>query len=90
MKKYKAKMRFKAVAKAIMATKRMQNAFKVRPKVATQSDSAIPIDRTQVSLGYYICIFFYFHVDSLTYAFGWSAFLCRIRFCDTLVVIFLN
>jgi hypothetical protein len=23
-------------------------------------------------------------VDSLTYAFGWSAFLCRIRFCDTL------
>lgn len=33
MKKFKAKMRFKAVAKAIMATKRMQNAFKVKPKV---------------------------------------------------------
>ena len=32
MKKFKAKMRFKAVAKAIMATKRMQNAFKVKPK----------------------------------------------------------
>jgi hypothetical protein len=23
------------------------------------------------------------YVDSLTYAFGWSPFLCRIRFCDT-------
>eukprot|EP00596_Hydrurales_sp_CCMP1899_P000699 CAMPEP_0119051102 /NCGR_PEP_ID=MMETSP1177-20130426/72828_1 /TAXON_ID=2985 /ORGANISM="Ochromonas sp, Strain CCMP1899" /LENGTH=519 /DNA_ID=CAMNT_0007030195 /DNA_START=251 /DNA_END=1810 /DNA_ORIENTATION=+ len=50
MKKYKAKMRFKAVAKAIMATKRMQNAFKVRPKVATQSDSALPVDRTQLEI----------------------------------------
>jgi hypothetical protein len=30
----------------------------------------------------YICVFF-LYVDSLTYAFGWSAFLCRIRFCDT-------
>jgi hypothetical protein len=28
------------------------------------------------------------YVDSLTYAFGWSAFFCRIRFCDTLVEIF--
>jgi hypothetical protein len=28
------------------------------------------------------------YIDSLTYVFGWSAFLCRIRFCDTLVVIF--
>jgi hypothetical protein len=33
---------------------------------------------------------YYLHVDSLTYAFGWSAFLCRIIFCDTLVVIFLS
>jgi hypothetical protein len=32
---------------------------------------------------------YYLYVDSLTYAFGWSAFMCRIRFCDTLVVIFL-
>jgi serine/threonine protein kinase len=32
MKKFKAKMRFKAVAKAIMATRRMQNAFKGRAK----------------------------------------------------------
>jgi serine/threonine protein kinase len=32
MKKFKAKMRFKAVAKAIMATRRMQNAFKGRSK----------------------------------------------------------
>jgi hypothetical protein len=28
------------------------------------------------------------YVDFLTYAFGWSAFLCRMKFCDTLVVIF--
>jgi hypothetical protein len=33
-------------------------------------------------------VFYYFYVDSLSYFFGWSAFLCRIRFCDTLVVIF--
>jgi hypothetical protein len=35
----------------------------------------------------HIFIFYYLYVDSLTYAFGWSAFLCRIRFCDTVVVI---
>jgi hypothetical protein len=29
------------------------------------------------------------YVDYLTSAFDWSAFLCRTRFCDTLVVIFL-
>jgi hypothetical protein len=40
-----------------------------------------------VGLFCYICIFYYSYVDSLTYAFGWSAFLC-IRFCGTLVVIF--
>jgi hypothetical protein len=28
------------------------------------------------------------YVDSLTYAFGCSVFLCRIIFCDTLVIIF--
>jgi ATP-dependent HslUV protease ATP-binding subunit HslU len=32
----------------------------------------------------------YRYVDSFIYAFGWSAYLCRIRFCDTLVVIFLK
>jgi hypothetical protein len=32
----------------------------------------------------YICIFYYLYVDSLTYAIGWHAFLCRIRFCDIL------
>jgi hypothetical protein len=37
----------------------------------------------------YICIFYYLYVDSLTYAFDWFAFFSRIRFCDTLVVIFL-
>jgi hypothetical protein len=37
-----------------------------------------------VGLLCYICIFYYLCVDSLTYAFGWSAFLYRIRFCDTL------
>jgi hypothetical protein len=36
----------------------------------------------------YICIFYYLYVDSLTCAFDLSSFLCRIRFCDTLVVIF--
>jgi hypothetical protein len=36
----------------------------------------------------YICIFYYLYVDSLPYAFIWSPFMCRIRFCDTLVVIF--
>jgi hypothetical protein len=30
----------------------------------------------------------YLYVDSLTYAFGWSVFMCSIRFCDTLVEIF--
>jgi hypothetical protein len=35
-----------------------------------------------------ICIFYYLFVDSFIYAFGWSAFLCRIRFCDTLIVTF--
>jgi hypothetical protein len=34
--------------------------------------------------------FYYLYINSLTYAFGWSAFLCRIRFCDTLVVIFFH
>jgi hypothetical protein len=34
-------------------------------------------------------IFCYLHVDSFTYASGWYAFLCRMSFCDTLVVIFL-
>jgi hypothetical protein len=28
----------------------------------------------------YICIFYYLYVDSLIYVFGWSVFLCRIRF----------
>jgi hypothetical protein len=37
-----------------------------------------------VRLFCYIYIFFYMYVDFLTSAFGWSAFLCRIRFCDTL------
>jgi hypothetical protein len=41
-----------------------------------------------VGLFCYICIFYDLYGDSLTYAFGWSAFLCRIRFCYTLVVIF--
>jgi hypothetical protein len=36
----------------------------------------------------HISIFRYLTVNSLTYAFGWSAFLCRIRFCDTLVEIY--
>jgi hypothetical protein len=36
-----------------------------------------------VGLFCYICIFYYLYVDSLTSAFGWSAFLCRIRFRDT-------
>jgi hypothetical protein len=31
-----------------------------------------------------------FVFDFLIYAFGWSAFLGRIRFCDTLVVTFLK
>jgi hypothetical protein len=43
-----------------------------------------------VGLFCYICIFFHLYVVSLTYAFSWSAFLCRIRFCDTLVIIFLK
>jgi hypothetical protein len=37
-----------------------------------------------------ISLFYYLYVDSFTSAFGWSPFLCRIRFCDTLVVIFLK
>jgi hypothetical protein len=45
-------------------------------------------DRTVVEEVCYICIFYYLYVDSLTHAFGWSAYLCRIRFCDNLVVIF--
>jgi hypothetical protein len=30
-----------------------------------------------------IFFLYYLYVDSFTYAFGWSAFLCRIRFCDS-------
>jgi hypothetical protein len=41
-----------------------------------------------IGLFFYIYIFDYLYVDSLTYAFGWSAFLCRIRFCDALAIIF--
>jgi hypothetical protein len=41
-----------------------------------------------VELLCYICIFYYMYVVALTYAFGWSAFLCRVKFLDTLVVIF--
>jgi hypothetical protein len=41
-----------------------------------------------VGLFCYICIFYYLYVDSLTHTFGWSAFLCRIRFYDTLVIFF--
>ena len=41
MKKFNAKMRFKAVAKAIMATKRMQNAFKTKAKSTTSSLSSL-------------------------------------------------
>jgi hypothetical protein len=37
---------------------------------------------------YYICIFNYLYIDSFTHAFGWSAFLCRMTFRETLVVIF--
>jgi hypothetical protein len=37
-----------------------------------------------------VYIFYHLYVDSFTSAFGWSKFLCRIRFCDTLVVIFLK
>jgi hypothetical protein len=33
-----------------------------------------------VGLFFYTCILYYLHVDSLTSAFDWSAFLCRIRF----------
>jgi hypothetical protein len=33
-------------------------------------------------------IFHYLHVDSFTYAFGWSALVCRIKFFNPLVVIF--
>jgi hypothetical protein len=36
----------------------------------------------------YLCIFYHLYVDSFTYTFGWSTFLCRIKFYDTLVVIF--
>jgi hypothetical protein len=46
--------------------------------------------RLVVGLFCYIFIFYYLYVDSLTYVLGWSAFLCRIGFCDTLVVIFLK
>ena len=42
MKKFKAKMRFKAVAKAIMATKRMQNAFKMKVMSGTSSICSLP------------------------------------------------
>jgi hypothetical protein len=32
--------------------------------------------------------FYYLYNDSLIHAFGWSAFLCTIRFCNTFTVIF--
>jgi hypothetical protein len=43
-----------------------------------------------ISLFYFVLFLVtsYLYVNSLTYAFGWSAFFCRSRFHDTLVVIF--
>jgi DNA-binding beta-propeller fold protein YncE len=38
---------------------------------------------TVIGTGVKVCIFNCLYVDSLTYAFSWSAFLSRIRFCDT-------
>jgi hypothetical protein len=38
-----------------------------------------------VRLFCYICIFYHLYVDSLTYAFDWSAFLCRSRFLTPLL-----
>jgi ribosome biogenesis protein MAK21 len=35
-------------------------------------------------------LYYCFYIDSLTYVFGWYIFLCRIGFCDTVVVIFLK
>jgi hypothetical protein len=54
--------------------------------VTTQEMNVCPSESSTISGC--ICILYHLYVGFLTYAFGWSAFLCRIRFCDTLVVIF--
>jgi signal transduction histidine kinase len=41
----------------------------------------------KVRLFCYICIFYDFYVDSAP-VFGWSAFLCRIRSCETFAISF--
>jgi hypothetical protein len=39
-------------------------------------------------VGLFCYVFYYLYIDSFTCAFGCSAFLCRIRFCNTLVNFF--
>jgi hypothetical protein len=57
---------------------------------SSSSLTLTPLSTGIVGLFCYDISLYYLYVDSLTYAFSWSAFLCRIRFCDTLVVIFLS
>jgi hypothetical protein len=52
------------------------------------NDDHKDVDNESAFTGDYLGIFYYLYFDSLTYAFGWSAFLCRIRFYDAFVVIF--
>jgi hypothetical protein len=49
----------------------------------TEQRNTPPAQQCKTAIQTAIGIFFYYlYVDSITYAFGWSAFLCRIRFCD--------
>jgi hypothetical protein len=56
----------------------------------TLVDAAVEAYAADRDVTEFLGIFHYLYVDSLTYAFGWSVFLCRIRFYDTLAVICLK
>jgi hypothetical protein len=74
------------MVRQIVLTLTIQEGKRVR--VCIQQSMGLGIFTGIVELFCYICVFFYLYIDSLIHTFGWSAFLCRIRFCDTLVIIF--
>jgi hypothetical protein len=69
------------VDKVISQINKKKNNAPEIDEILSKVDNSIIQD---VSLYIYICNFHSLYSDSFTYAFGWSAFLCRIRFCDTL------
>jgi hypothetical protein len=67
--------------------------FKFKKEIKVEEGAIAPppmIITIPPNSGLIIGIFYYLYVVSLTFAFGWSTFLWRMRFCDTVIVIFLK